>query len=246
MSNLPSFRLQRLTALALQALALLLFGLHLYVYLFLPPSPPNSVPDQLSVETAWWGLWPVQYLTSWHVILGGLMVLGAVVKGWLPPGRSNGIPAAVQPYLLPLITAALVAAFYLFPLAHTRWGDAFVLANGIAYSDPALRITHSWQAPLDVFLHSQVWAALHGPLGWEDAAPAYRLLSPLAGLLYLLAALALSRDLSQRDRTGRADWTEETEHAPAPRPVPRPVRRVVLSWGLFQPGSPMASWRRWG
>jgi hypothetical protein len=200
MSNLPSLHLQRLTAMALQALALLLFGLHLYVYLFLPPAPPNTVPDQLSLETAWWGVWPVHSLAPWQVVLGGLAVLGAVVIAWLPPGRGQGAPAAGGRRLLVLVTAVLVVAFYLFPLAHTRWGDAFVLANGIAYPDAALRITHSWQAPLDVFLHSQVWSLLHGPLGWEDAAPAYRLLSPLAGLLYLLAALALSDDLRREPR----------------------------------------------
>ena len=57
-----------------------------------------------------------------------------------------------------------------------------------------VRLTHSWQAPLDVFLHSQLWLLLSDRLGWTDAIPAYRLLSPLAGALYLLMALALSRD----------------------------------------------------
>ena len=122
-----------------------------------------------------------------------------IAAAWLPAGKRNGVPAGVQRYLLPAITLGLVAAFYLFPIAHTRWGDAFMLAKGIAYSDPAVRLTHSWQAPLDVFLHSQAWLALHGRLGWEDAMPAYRLLSPLAGLIYLLVALALSRQF-ERER----------------------------------------------
>ncbi len=69
-----------------------------------------------------------------------------------------------------------------------------MLAKGIAYPEPALRLTHSWQAPLDVFLHSQLWLALHAQLGWEDAMPVYRLLSPLAGAVYLGVVLALSRD----------------------------------------------------
>ena len=99
--------------------------------------------------------------------------------------------------MLPVVTVVLVAAFYLFPIAHTRWGDAFMLAKGIAFPDPSVRLTHSWQAPLDVFLHAQTWLALHGPLGWEDAMPAYRLLSPLAGLIYLLVALALSRQFDR-------------------------------------------------
>ena len=56
-----------------------------------------------------------------------------------------------------------------------------------------LRLTHSWQAPLDVFVHSRVWLAFHERFGWDDAMPVYRLLSPLAGTLYLLAALGVCR-----------------------------------------------------
>jgi hypothetical protein len=204
MPSIPSHRLQSATALALQVLALLLLGLHLYVYFALPPSPPNTVPDQASVETAWWGLWPVHSLPPWAVLLGGALVIGAIALTWFAPShpgpapvRAPAAPTRVQRLALPLVTAVLFAAFYLFPLAHTRWGDAFMLAHGISYPDAALRLTHSWQAPLDVFLHAQLWQLLHAPLGWEDATPAYRLLSPLAGLLYLLATLALSRTLAR-------------------------------------------------
>jgi hypothetical protein len=214
MSLRPSTRLQLATAVALQGLALLLFGLHAYVYWRLPPSPPNTVPDALSVETAWWGLWPVHYLSPWQVVLGGAALVTTIAATWVWGRRADTVGsspeheaggsqpqsprAAWQSAVLPVLALLLLAAFYLFPTAHTRWGDAFMLANGIAYPDPALRLTHSWQAPLDVFVHSQVWLALHEPLGWEDAVPVYRLLSPLAGLLYLAAALALSRDLERR------------------------------------------------
>ena len=192
-----STRLQLWTAVALQAAAVLLFGLHLYVYLALPPSPPNMVSDAGSLETAWWGLWPVHYLSPWQVILGGAVLAGAIAVTWRPGGRRSTVHPALRRILLPAITVALVAAFYLFPIAHTRWGDAFMLAKGIAFPDPAVRLTHSWQAPLDVFLHAQTWLALHGPLGWKDAMPAYHLLSPLAGLIYLLVALALSRQFDR-------------------------------------------------
>ena len=189
----PSTRLQIWTAVALQMVAVLLFGLHLYVYLALPPSPPDTVPDAGSLETAWWGLWPVHYLAPWQVILGGAVLAGVIAVTWLPGRRwVTGHPARER-FVLPVITVVLVAAFYLLPIAHTRWGDAFMLAKGIAFPDPAVRLTHSWQAPLDVFLHAQTWLALHGSLGWKDAMPAYRLLSPLAGLIYLLVTLALSR-----------------------------------------------------
>jgi hypothetical protein len=263
MPDQPSRRLQHATVLALQFLALLLLALHLYVYFRLPPSLPNTVPDQGSVETAWWGLWPVLYLPPSAVLLGAALVVAALAGTWLlrggaepahnpAPGPAPATTAAaaaataetgtsgdaaatavtgtaadaaaeavtttaadtatatataasaatstasaVARLALPLVTGVLFVAFYLFPLAHTRWGDAFMLAHGISYPDAALRLTHSWQAPLDVFLHAQIWQFLHAPLGWEDAAPAYRLLSPLAGLLYLLAALALSRILAR-------------------------------------------------
>lgn len=196
MSTVPSLRLQRSTAVALQVAALLLFALHLYVRLCLPPSAPNSVPDPSSNETAWWGLWPVQYLAPWQVAAGAIALLLAVYATWAAWPWRLPRPRVRQVSVLAVVTGALLAAFFLFPLAHTRWGDAFMLAKGIAWPDPALRITHSWQAPLDVFLHAQVWGALHAPLGWEDAVPAYRLLSPLAGLLYLLAALAAGRQLN--------------------------------------------------
>ena len=92
-----------------------------------------------------------------------------------------------------MTSLALFVAFFLFPIVHTRWGDAFMLAKGIAFPDPALRITHSWQAPLDVFLHSQLWLRFHAQVGWADAMPVYQLLSPVAGGIYLLVVLALSR-----------------------------------------------------
>ena len=70
-------------------------------------------------------------------------------------------------------------SFFLFPVVHTRWGDAYMLAKSIAWPDLSLRLTHSWQAPLDVFLHSQVWLALNEQRGWQDdATGVYLLLSP--------------------------------------------------------------------
>jgi hypothetical protein len=197
MPETPSTRLPLWTAVALQVLAVLIFGLHLYVYLALPSSPPNTVPEAGSMETAWWGLWPVHYLSPWQVVLGGALLVGAIATTWLPGRKWESVNPTRWRFVLPAVTVALVAAFYLFPIAHTRWGDAFMLAKGIAFPDPSVRLTHSWQAPLDVFLHAQTWLVLHGPLGWKDAMPAYRLLSPLAGLIYLLVVLALSRQFAR-------------------------------------------------
>ena len=119
---------------------------------------------------------------------------GCALAGEPATGRPINLLGAAQPLGYSILSGLLVAAFYLFPVAHTRWGDAYMLTKGIAYPDLALRLTHSWQAPLDVFLHGQVWLALHAWLHWEDAMPAYRLLSPLAGALYLGVVLALSRN----------------------------------------------------
>ena len=183
--------LQRRLALGLQGMALLLTALHLFVRTL--PATPTPIPAPGDPESAWWGLWPVTYAPGWAVILGSLLVLAVTIGSW----RSLRSPTAnrsMPRWALPGMAALLFLAFFLFPLAHTRWGDAYLLSQGIAWPDPAQRLVYSWQAPLDVFLHSRVWLWLHEPLGWADAMPAYRLLSPLAGGLYLLALLALSRD----------------------------------------------------
>ena len=111
------------------------------------------------------------------------------------PRADVACPGALSP-------SCFCVAFFLFPVLRTRWGDAFMLAHGIAFAIPPVQLTHSWQAPLDVFLHSQLWLLLSDRLGWTDAIPAYRLLSPLAGALYLLVALALSRGRRTGARMG--------------------------------------------
>lgn len=185
-------RQQRAVAL-LHGCALLLLGMHLYARTL--PASPDPVPALHSAETAWWGVWPATYLPLWGVWLGVLGVCAPIVWYWWG-GRqtvSSSARRSWPEWLLPGVSVGLAVAFVLFPIAHTRWGDAFILAKGIAFPDPVLRLTRSWQAPLDVALHSQLWHLLHGPLKWEDAVPVYRWLSPLAGIVYLSAVLALSR-----------------------------------------------------
>ncbi|MFO7632098.1 MAG: hypothetical protein R6W76_06145 [Caldilinea sp.] len=193
-------RQQRILVAMLQGIALVLLGLHLYVRT-LPPTPdPIPAPD--SAETAWWGLWPVTYLPVWAVVSGIVAVCAPIIYWWfreLTTPRDKAAVAEAQagrsmlwPVLLS-ISLLLTIAFFLFPIVHTRWGDAFILTRGIAFPDPVLRLTRSWQAPLDVALHSQIWLSFHEAFGWKDATPVYRLLSPLAGALYLLVVLALSR-----------------------------------------------------
>lgn len=176
----------------LHGIGLALLALHLFART-LPPSA-TPIPEPGDAEAVWWGLWPVTYPATPYVIAGAIAVLAAMGWGWAGLARRGAPVARSLPYARPVGALLLALAFFAFPIAHTRWGDAYMLAHGIAWPDPDLRLTHSWQAPLDVFLHSQVWLALHGSLGRQDATPVYRLLSPLAGLLYLGGVLAISAD----------------------------------------------------
>ena len=180
----------------LHLITLGLAGLQLYVRTL--PATATAIPTPQDAEAAWWGLWPVTYLPPWVVVLALSTLLLYLITwwltelGWVQPRQWVLLPALPWLYL---IAALLFIAFYLFPIQHTRWGDAYILSKALALDDPTLRLTYSWQAPLDVFLHSQLWQWLHEPLAWTDATGAYRLLSPLAGMLYLGAALTVARRL---------------------------------------------------
>ncbi|RME54348.1 MAG: hypothetical protein D6790_16830 [Caldilineae bacterium] len=174
-------------------------ALHLYVRTL--PATPTPLPGPGDPESRWWGLWPATYPPGWLVWLGAGVVLAAVIWGQRHvrrPVASSETPPHLPFWLLGAAALALFGSFFLFPIVHTRWGDAYLLSRALAWPDPELRLTHSWQAPLDVFLHSQVWLHFHQVLGWgADAAPVYRLLSPLAGGLYLLAVLGLAQEDAQ-------------------------------------------------
>ncbi len=205
---------QRIFVASLHLFALLLLGLHLYVRT-LPPTPV-PIPEPTDAEAAWWGLWPVTYVPGWAVGVGLILVGGLILACWskeigdwrlaIREQRVESRDQKVETIhlrtthhalrtTLVILSSCHLVLFFLFPIAHTRWGDAYMLAKGIAWPDAAARTTHSWQAPLDVFLHSQVWLWLGPSFGWtDDAAPVYRLLSPLAGAIYLIVVLAISRD----------------------------------------------------
>ncbi len=194
---------------ALHVIALALVGLHLYVYRL--PHTLSPIPQTTDPEFAWWGLWPVTYVPDWIVWLAGMTVAGLIAGYWIGEIRLQRQAADAhsaeldqytnqvsnsqrQFYALIVVSFLLVVAFFSFPIVHTRWGDAYMLARAIAWPNPAQRLTHSWQAPLDVFLHSRVWLTFGEPRGWtDDASGVYRLLSPLAGALYLGVVLLLSR-----------------------------------------------------
>lgn len=199
-----SWTAQRRLAIALHLAVLALLGVHLYARTL--PATPTPLPSAGDAERAWWGVWPVTYVPAWALAGGVLAMLAAIGWGWwqlgfTPLDRNAWREWRLPPSVLIALAAILFCAFFAWPIVHTRWGDAYILTNAISWPDPAQRLTHSWQAPLDVFLHSQVWLRFHDSLGWTDATPVYRLLSPLAGAVYLLVVLLLSWD----DAIG-SDW----------------------------------------
>lgn len=193
---------QRRLAAGLHLIALALLGLQAYVRSF--PATATAIPEPGSPEARWWGLWPITYAPSGLFMLGAAAIIALMAWLWWRelrhcPPRDVLRAGAAQPKqgFSPVLlgcAALLLAAFLAFPIAHTRWGDAYLIAKSIAWPDPALRLTHSWQAPLDVWMHSRAWLLAQPYVEWKDAAPLYRVLSPLAGAIYLAALLMLSRD----------------------------------------------------
>lgn len=178
---------------SLRIFCLALVGLHLAAPLF--------------SEASAWGLWPFTYLPrAWQVLLAALAVLtilpntaAAIVRiaqrsfhaSRFASGRFP-VTARRRKRLFAITALLSLIPFTLLHIVHTRWGDAYILVNAIAYPDPALRLTTTWQAPLDVWLHARLWAAGNALAGWTNAWPAYRILSPLAGALYVYGLLRMA------------------------------------------------------
>ncbi len=194
----PSIR-QRTPAVltALRIYCLLLLGLYL-------------LTPMLSEETAW-GLWPVTYLPPvWRWLLAGAggdrMPAGRHQTPGVPRVTSHvsrftsHVPCSSTRTCFALLSILSIGIFLLFRIVHTRWGDAYILINGIAWPDPALRLTATWQAPLTVWLHARLWALGNALFVWPDAWPVYRVVSPLAGALYVFLLLRLA-DSVGRNRT---------------------------------------------
>ena len=185
---------------ALRIYCLLLLGLYLLTPL-------------LSEETAW-GVWPITYLPPvWRWLLAGLAALtcvpvvtehaaryGSSAFQRLTFHASRFTQRFSRRTLFALVSLLSVIPFLLFRIVHTRWGDAYILVNGLAWPDPALRLTATWQAPLTVWLHARLWALGNALFIWPDAWPVYRIVSPLAGALYVYLLLRLA-DSVGRNRT---------------------------------------------
>ncbi len=202
----------------LRVLAVWLVGLTLAAPLF---------PEEMA-----WGLWPAVYVpTGWRWALAGLTVIlmfgsgrlaigsrvAAAIGKWQPHGARwrQWLSPWRQAHLVRLIVAlAALLPFSLFRLRHLRWGDAYILVHAIPH--PEVRLTYTWQAPLDVFIHAKAWALGHQLFGWPDPTPVYWALSALAGGVFVWVLLGLA-DLLGRDRIERLT-----------------IAGLVLSLGLMQ------------
>jgi hypothetical protein len=175
---------------ALRSLCVLIVALHL-------------LAAHLPEESAW-GVWPYTTLASpWRWLLALLALLSCLPypsSAELRHRISSIVPGLPQrkSLLFALIAVAFAPLFWLGRIVHTRWGDAYILVNAIPHPDA--RLTYNWQAPLDIFLHAKTWALGQKLFGWEDAMPAYWVLSTVAGVgfIFILCWLA---DALGRDRT---------------------------------------------
>ena len=140
-------------------------------------------------ETAW-GLWPATYLPpAWRwafaLLAAGLALFGdRIPTGWLRGIRFG------SPWTRLAIALLSAIPFYLFRIQHLRWGDAYILIHAIPH--PQARLTYTWQAPLDLFLHAKAWALGNRLFGWPDPTPVYWLISAAAGVIFVWLLLGLA------------------------------------------------------
>ncbi|MFZ2489086.1 MAG: hypothetical protein WAZ19_13320 [Anaerolineae bacterium] len=148
-------------------------------------------------EAQAWAVWPYTYLPPiWRWLLAalaGATLLPAVANRLADAITTRpGLPTRHRNALFAFIALLCLLPFSLWRIVHTRWGDAYILVNGISYPDPALRVGVSWRAPIDLWLHIRLWEFGQRLWGWTDAWPAYRILSPLAGVLFVFVLLKLA------------------------------------------------------
>ncbi len=199
--NASERRLLRILALY----ALLLLGLHAAAAL-LPASwaafwyPQKLIGPQGRLDPAeWlWSAYPYTYLARWlQITLAGLT--GAATL-WLGFGCTRGLATLRSPARTrwqALIALLSLPLFWLGRTVHTRWGDAYILVKGIAH--PEVRLTYNWQAPLDTYVHAQLFHLGERLWGWTDALPAYWIISSLAGALAVWTLLRLAQEMGRND-----------------------------------------------
>jgi len=168
---------------ALRLLCVILVALHL-----LAP---------LLAEDRAWGVWPYAELPPlWLACVPWVANIRFRACGERRRALIHRFQRRKAPVCL-LVALACAPLFWFGRIVHTRWGDAYILVNAIPH--PEAQLTYTWQAPLDVFLHAKVWALGHSLLGWQDAMPAYWILSSIAGVGFVFVLCGLAGALG-RDR----------------------------------------------
>ena len=156
-------------------------------------------PQGRLAPTEWlWGVYPYTYLArGWQIVLSGAV---AALTLWLGFGRGPVFSPPRFPHRTrwqALIALFSLPVFWLGRTVHTRWGDAYILVQGIAHPD--VRLTYNWQAPLDTYLHAQLFHLGERWWGWQNALPAYWIISSLAGALAIWALLRLALSMGRTD-----------------------------------------------
>ncbi|MGQ9668205.1 MAG: hypothetical protein ACUVWB_12920, partial [Anaerolineae bacterium] len=162
--------------------ALLLIFLHL--------AAPH-LPEEQS-----WGVFPFTYWPRWlQWLAAGLAVLVCMppANAWMRRGldwlRRHWPRWPGRRWWFAGFSLAAVPLLWAGRLVHTRWGDAYILVNAISH--PEVRLTYTWQAPLDLFLHAKAWELAHRWWGW-DVMRTYQVLSVTAGAVFVFLLLCLA------------------------------------------------------
>jgi hypothetical protein len=186
---------------ALRIYAIALLSLHLVA---------PWLPEEIA-----WGIWPYSLLPL-AVRYGGVLVAFLLLwppvtdrlEAFLPSlirrtglhrlrASGEGLGRTASCLALALFSAV---PFWWGRIVHTRWGDAYILTKAIPHPD--VRLTYTWQAPLDLFIHAKLWAAANSLWGW-DVMRLYNVTSVLAGVAFVYLVCRAASDLG---RTPAERW----------------------------------------
>lgn len=146
-----------------------------------------------------WAFDGLRFVPLWlRSIMVGLFLLAALPAAWTLLDRIAALPAP-PPWLIVVVAGGL---FWIFR-ERTFWGDGLyktlLLATESLQSDP-----YVWKEPLDALL-AHTLVDLLAPQGWR-VADAVALLSVLAGMVYIAAALLIARLLVHAPRQRLLLW----------------------------------------
>lgn len=194
MNTPPDFR-RRCFLVGVRTYAVVLLGLHLVA---------RALPEDRA-----WGIWPYSMLPLavqiGGVVLASILLVPAVHRrletGWrrlgaFGPGAAcqRGWGQVGKGWRYALLAGLAAIPFWFGRIVHTRWGDAYILTHAIPH--PSARLTYTWQAPLDVFLHAKLWTLTHAWWGW-DAMLLYHVVSVMAGVAFLFVLFHVAEGLGR-------------------------------------------------